>query len=138
MPMISKVAIGQCEFVPIYGDDYLTKDGTAVRDYIHIMDLVDAHIKSISYLSSFGSHSVNLGSSKGFSVLEIIKTYESACNVKIPYKIFPKRIGDVAQSYADSSLAKSILDWSVRHTLSDMCISSHKWNLSNPSGYQDN
>lgn len=136
MPMISKVALGQEKFVPIYGDDYPTKDGTAVRDYIHIMDLVDAHIRSIRALHSHGSHAVNLGSSIGFSVLDIIKTYESVCNKKIPIKVFPKRIGDVPSSYADSRLAESILGWQPKYSLSNMCLSSHNWKLSNPYGYQ--
>ena len=129
MPFISKVATKELDCLKVFGNDYDTIDGTGVRDYIHIVDLAKAHIKGIEKLKNIdgGLLIYNLGTGKGYSVLEIIKTFEKVNNVKIDYQITTRREGDIAECYADSSLAKKELNWEVKYTLEDMCRDSYKY-----------
>ena len=129
MPSISKVATKELDCLKVFGNDYDTIDGTGVRDYIHIVDLAKAHIKGIEKLKNIdgGLLIYNLGTGKGYSVLEIIKTFEKVNNVKIDYQITTRREGDIAECYADSSLAKKELNWEVKYTLEDMCRDSYKY-----------
>ena len=130
MPILVRVAIGEIPFLSIYGDDYETKDGTAVRDYIHITDLVHGHINAIHYLQNNLVENpliINLGTGKGSSVLDLVHEFESVNNVKINYKFEKRRKGDVPVSFADPSKAKKILNWKAKHNLREMCESS--WNF---------
>ena len=128
MPSIIKVAKGSERNVQVYGDDYNTKDGTGVRDYIHIMDLADAHVKSINYLDEFSGIDIfNLGTGNGFSVLELINTFENVTGKNIKMKISRRRDGDVSCCYADPSKANNILSWKTKMNLREMCLSA--WNF---------
>jgi len=140
MPFISQTAVGKREYLSVFGDDYDTKDGTGVRDYIHVVDLAKAHVKAIGYINSktFDSDKAtfNIGTGVGYSVLDIINAYEKASNQKVPYKIVPRRVGDIAVCYANSSLAKEVLGWEATRNLEDMCKSSWNWQSNNPNGYK--
>ena len=128
MPSIIKVAMGLKKNVEVYGDDYDTKDGTGIRDYIHIMDLADAHVKSLNYLDKFSGIDIfNLGTGNGFSVLELINTFESVTGKNIKMKISRRRKGDVSCCYADPSKANNILSWKTKMDLKEMCLSA--WNF---------
>jgi UDP-glucose 4-epimerase len=125
MPYIAQVASGQLSELKVFGDDYPTHDGTGVRDYIHIMDLAVGHASALNFLeANTGWHAINLGTGKGFSVLEIVNAFECVTGRKVPYRIVPRRDGDVAECYADPRKAKELLNWTSRHTLEDMCTSS--------------
>lgn len=126
MPYVTQVAKGKLKVLQIFGDDYPTQDGTGVRDYIHVMDLAEGHVAALKNITS-GVHIYNLGTGQGTSVLEIVKTFESVNNIKIPYKIVERRLGDIAYSYADVSKAKRELNWSAKRNLEDMCKDS--WNF---------
>lgn len=126
MPYISKVAIGQLDEVQVFGNDYDTPDGTGVRDYIHVVDLAKGHIKALEKQKA-GVEICNLGSGKGYSVLEIIKAYEKACGKKLPYKICKRREGDLATSYADINKAKEILDWQAEKGVDEICQDSWRF-----------
>ena len=122
MPYVAKVAAGKLECLSIYGDDYATPDGTAVRDYIHVIDLALGHLSAIAFLNqNYGCHTFNLGAGLGVSVLEMIKAFERASGQKINYKITPRRAGDEANCYADASKAKYVLGWQARYDLNDIC-----------------
>jgi UDP-glucose 4-epimerase len=140
MPFISQVAVGKREYLSIFGDDYDTKDGTGVRDYIHVIDLANAHVKALNYIYSdkFNANTLvfNIGTGIGYSVLDILKAYEKVSNQKIAYKIAPRRVGDIAVCYANSSKAKKILRWEAIRDLKDMCRSSWNWQSNNPNGYE--
>lgn len=128
MPYVAKVAAGQLPVLSVFGDDYPTPDGTGVRDYIHVVDLARGHVQSLAALERDGAgHIVNLGTGRGYSVLELIATYARASNRDIPYKIAPRRDGDAAASYADPSLAKSVLGFEAEYDLFDMCRTSWVW-----------
>ena len=130
MPFISQVAVGKREYLNIFGADYDTHDGTGVRDYIHVVDLAYGHVKAIDYLNSKDSMKpliVNLGTGKGYSVLEIVKAFEKVNGVKVPYEIKPRRAGDIATCYADPTRAKEQLGWVAEKTLDDMCRDT--WNF---------
>ena len=129
MPYIQKVAIGELDKLHIYGNDYNTKDGTGVRDYIHVVDLAKGHIKALEKLISAdgGIEKYNLGTGKGYSVLEIVNTFEKVNNIKIPYDIVEKRPGDLDEYYADPSKAEAELGWKTTKTLEDMCIDSWRY-----------
>ncbi|SHG27077.1 UDP-glucose 4-epimerase GalE [Cognatishimia maritima] len=128
MPYIAKVAAGELPEVQVFGDDYQTEDGTGVRDYIHVSDLAQGHVLSLEALERDGTgHVVNLGTGQGVSVLEMINAYSEACGRPLPYKIAPRRAGDIAACYADPSLAKEVLGFSATKTLQDMCDSSWAW-----------
>ena len=137
VPYIAKVAVGQLACVHILGDDYSTPDGTGVRDYIHVVDLAKGHIAALKKLKeNCGLFVCNLGTGKGYSVLEVLHAYEKACHHKLPYVISPRRPGDVAICYADSSKARRELDWEAKMGIEEMCASSWKWQSNNPNGYK--
>ncbi len=138
MPYITQVAIGKREQLSVFGGDYDTHDGTGVRDYIHVMDLAYGHVKAIEAADNFdGVLTVNLGTGKGYSVLDIVKAFESVSGKKVPYKIVSRRAGDIAKCYADPTYAKDILNWSARYNLHKMCEDSWKWQSQNPNGYEN-
>lgn len=136
VPYIAKVASGILDTIRVFGNDYDTPDGTGVRDYIHVVDLAIGHIKAIDKLMSKpGLVTYNLGTGKGYSVLEVIKNYEKACNKKLPYVIADRRPGDIATSYADSSKANIELGWRAERDIEQMCRDSYNWQSKNPNGY---
>ena len=133
MPYICKVATKELDHLNVFGDDYKTKDGTGVRDYIHIIDLAKAHVKGIEKLenSENGLYIYNLGTGKGYSVLEIINAFEKSNNIKIPYQIAERRSGDIDECYADSSKANKDLDWHCEYNLEDMCKDAYNFMIKN-------
>jgi len=138
MPFIAQVAVGKREYLSVFGNDYDTHDGTGVRDYIHVMDLAKGHIKALKYLhknSNFKPLVVNLGTGKGYSVLDVVKAFEKASGKKIPYKIVQRRAGDIAKCFADASYAAKVLDWKAEKGLQEMCEDSWRWQSNNPDGY---
>ena len=136
VPYIAKVALGVLDKINVFGDDYDTPDGTGVRDYIHVVDLARGHIKAIEKLMSKpGLVTYNLGTGRGYSVLEIIKNYEKACNKKLLYAITDRRPGDIATSYADPSKAQRELGWKAERGIEQMCRDSYNFQIKNPSGY---
>lgn len=138
MPYITQVAIGKLPKLSVFGDDYPTHDGTGVRDYIHVLDLARGHILALKKLMS-GSGLViyNLGTGKGYSVLDMVKAFEKASGKKIPYVIAPRRAGDIAECYASTALAKQELGFECKYDLNDMCEDSWRWQSQNPNGYGD-
>ena len=140
MPYISQVAVGKLKELSVFGSDYETKDGTGVRDYIHVVDLANAHVKAIKYLNSnkylFENSKINIGTGIGYSVLDMVKAFEKASGQKIPYKLVPRRAGDIATCYSNPQKAKEILKWEAKHSLDDMCKSSWNWQSKNPKGYE--
>ena len=138
MPFIAQTAVGKRDFLQVFGDDYDTHDGTGVRDYIHVMDLADGHLKAIEKIKTFNKvMTINLGTGKGYSVLDVLKDYEEASGKKIPYKIVPRREGDITKNYADSTYAKEILGWEAKRDMKEMCIDSWRWQSQNPNGYNN-
>lgn len=137
MPYVAKVAIGELKEVGVFGNDYPTPDGTGVRDYIHVVDLAKGHVAAIEKVKTKGVHIYNLGTGVGYSVLDVIKAFSKACGRELPYVIKPRRDGDVASNFADSSKAKSELGWQAELNLDDMCASSWNWQKKNPHGYKD-
>ncbi len=128
LPYIAKVAIGEIDYVRIFGDDYDTPDGTGVRDYIHVCDLAKAHIKALEYaVAHKGYEVINVGSGKGYSVLEVLRAYEKACGKDLPYKISERRPGDIAVSYADTAKAKDLLGFEATLDIEDMCRDSYRY-----------
>ncbi len=138
-PFITNVAKGNISKLQIYGNDWPTNDGTGIRDYIHVMDLAEGHVKALEFLISNNSQflNLNLGTGKGTSVLELVKTFERVNEVKISYTFASRRDGDAAIVVADNSLAKSIIGWSPSRTLENMCQDGWKWQTLNPKGYID-
>ena len=138
MPYITQVAIGKREYLNVWGDDYDTPDGTGVRDYIHVVDLALGHIKAVKKVEgSEGLFIYNLGTGKGYSVLDVVKAFEKASGVKIPYKIGPRRDGDIATCYSDPSKAYKELGWKAQRDIEEMCEDSWRWQKQNPNGYPD-
>lgn len=136
-PYITQVAIGRLDQLLIFGNDYLTLDGTGVRDYIHVVDLALGHLKAIERnRSTKGIEVYNLGTGKGYSVLEMVLAFEKASGTKIPYTIVDRRPGDVAECYADSSKAMKELGWIAERGLEQMCADAWRWQLNNPNGYE--
>ncbi len=136
MPFISQVAVGKRECLSVFGDDYDTKDGTGVRDYIHVLDLADGHLKALDYLTDHDGVSVfNLGTGTGYSVLDMVHAFEKACGKKINYKITERRPGDIAECYANPEKAERELKFKARYSLSDMCRDAWNWQSKNPDGY---
>ncbi len=128
MPYITQVAIGKLEKLRVFGNDYPTPDGTGVRDYIHVVDLAKGHLAALKYSETHtGTEIVNLGTGTGYSVLDVIKAFEKANGVKIPYVIAPRRSGDIATCYADPTKARALLGWTAKKTLEDMCRDSWRW-----------
>ena len=138
MPFVAQVAIRKLDKLRVYGSDYPTTDGTGVRDYIHVMDLAQGHVVALSQLFNGGlSFTVNLGTGRGYSVLDVIQAYEKASGRAIPYEIVARRPGDIAACYADVSLAASMLDWHATRGLDEMCADSWRWQQMNPNGLFD-
>jgi UDP-glucose 4-epimerase len=136
MPFITQVATGKREFLSVFGNDYNTHDGTGVRDYIHVEDLAAGHLKALEKLSqNVGIVTYNLGTGQGYSVLDMVKEFEKQSGKAIPYKIVPRRGGDVAACYADPQTAYEALNWKAERGLAEMCKDSWKWQSSNPNGY---
>ena len=133
MPYVCKVANKELPHLNVFGNDYNTKDGTGVRDYIHVVDLSLGHLKALEYIEkgNKGSIAINLGTGNGYSVLEIVETYKKENNIDVPYKIAPRRDGDIAECYADPSKAKELLNWSTKYSLSDMVKSAHNFIIRN-------
>ena len=137
MPFITQVAAGRLSQLGVFGDDYPTPDGTGVRDYIHVVDLAKGHVKAIGYSADHkGVEIVNLGTGTGYSVLDIVKTFEKVNNLTIPYVIKPRRAGDIAVCYADASKAEKVLGWKAEKNLEDMCFDSWNWQSHNVNGYK--
>ncbi|MCD4825752.1 MAG: UDP-glucose 4-epimerase GalE [Phycisphaerae bacterium] len=137
MPYITQVAVGKQEQLSVFGNDYQTPDGTGVRDYIHVVDLSLGHLKALEKLQAApGVVTYNLGTGKGYSVLEIVAAFEKACGKEIPVKIVARRTGDVATVYADPALAQKELDWTAKIELEQMCQDSWRWQSENPDGYK--
>lgn len=134
-PYIAKVAGGQLKEVNVFGNDYDTPDGTGVRDYIHVVDLALGHVKAIEKMNEPGVHIFNLGTGHGYSVLDMIHAFEKACGKTLPYKICPRRPGDIAACYARVDKAKKELDWVAERGIDEMCASLWKWQTMNPNGY---
>ncbi len=138
MPYISKVAIGQLKELSIFGNDYNTVDGTGVRDYIHIVDLALGHVKALEKLEiKPGLVTYNLGTGKGYSVLEMVKAFTKASGKEIPYKIVDRRAGDIAMCYANPDKAKKDLGWESKFELDEMCEDTWRWQNNNPCGYEN-
>ncbi|MFD2098109.1 UDP-glucose 4-epimerase GalE [Corallincola platygyrae] len=137
MPFISQVAVGKLEQLSVFGDDYATVDGTGVRDYIHVVDLAIGHLKALDKLrASPGVVTYNLGTGCGYSVLQMVDAFEQASGKQVPYKIAPRRPGDIAECWADPALAKSELDWEASRTVKEMTQDTWRWQSGNPKGYQ--
>ena len=139
LPYVSQVAVGKLECVGVFGNDYPTPDGTGVRDYIHVVDLAQGHVQAIKWMGNSHTHGVevfNLGTGKGSSVLDVIHAFERACGHEIPYKIQPRRAGDLAKSYADCNKAREELEWVAKYDINKMCADSWKWQSNNPNGYR--
>ena len=137
-PYVTQVAVGRLAKVQVFGGDYATVDGTGVRDYIHVVDLATGHLAALDYLRSKDrSITVNLGTGRGHSVLEVIQAFEKVSGKKIPYEIVARRAGDSAASYADTGYAARELGWRARHGIEDMCRDSWRWQSGNPTGYPD-
>ena len=139
MPYIAKVATGQLPKVNVFGNDYPTKDGTGVRDYIHVVDLAKGHVKAIQKLEKcpdIGVKAYNLGTGIGYSVLDVIENFSKACGKQIPYEITERRPGDIAECYANASLAKEELGWEAEYGIKEMCEDTWNWQKKNPNGYK--
>lgn len=138
MPYITQVALGKLPQLSIFGNDYPTKDGTGVRDYIHVVDLADGHLKALDKLNTTKGVLIhNLGTGVGYSVLDLVKAFEEANGVTIPYKFAPRRPGDVTVCYADPTKAKTELGWEAKKSIVDMCRDAWNWQKNNPNGYGD-
>ena len=137
VPYISQVAIGKLKTVSVYGNDYPTPDGTGVRDYIHVVDLAIGHVKAIHYIfTKPGLDIINLGTGRGYSVLEMVKAFGEACGKEIPYEIKARRPGDIATCYCDATKAKEELGWVAERGIEEMCADSWRWQSNNPDGYR--
>lgn len=136
MPYISQVAVGRREELTVFGNDYPTVDGTGVRDYIHVMDLAEGHVRALAWLKNqTGAHVFNLGTGHGYSVLEMVKAFELASERPVPYRISPRRTGDVAEVYADVTKAERELNWKAERDIEVMCRDAWNWQKQNPLGY---
>lgn len=137
MPFISQVAVGKQEKLSIFGDDYATVDGTGVRDYIHVVDLADAHVKAVQKINRLdGVTTLNLGTGNGYSVLEMIKAFELGSEKRVEYEIVTRRPGDIAECWADPSLALEVLGWKAKRDLTEMVADTWRWQSQNPAGYR--
>jgi len=138
MPYVSQVAVGKLKALRIFGGDYPTPDGTGIRDYIHVLDLARGHVAALDQLDAMeGMVPVNLGTGRGFSVLEVVQAFQLASGRKVPYTMAPRREGDVAISYADPSRSHKLLGWRAEKGLGDMCADAWRWQQKNPDGYGD-
>ena len=138
MPYITQVAVGKLKELGVFGNDYDTPDGTGVRDYIHVVDLAKGHVKALKKIGENPGLAIyNLGTVKGYSVLDIVKNFEAATGVKIPYVIKPRRAGDIATCYCDASKAEKELGWKAENGIREMCEDSWRWQSNNPQGYEE-
>jgi UDP-glucose 4-epimerase len=138
MPYITQVAVGKLPELNVFGNDYDTPDGTGVRDYIHVVDLAVGHVKALKKLApGSGLNIYNLGTGVGYSVLDIVKNFEEATGVKIPYVIRDRRPGDIATCYSNADKAEKELGWKAENGIKEMCADSWKWQSQNPNGYED-
>ena len=135
MPFVAQVAVGRRELLNVWGGDYATADGTGVRDYIHVVDLANGHLKALQRLDAPQCAEVNLGTGNGYSVLDVVKAFEEASGQAVPYRISPRRPGDVAACYADPSHAERFLGWKAQFDLAAMCRDHWNWQKQNPEGY---
>ncbi len=136
LPYVAQVATGKLPELGVFGNDFPTKDGTGVRDYIHVVDLAKGHVAALEFADKFtGVEAINLGSGEGHSVLDVVNTFSKVNNVEIPYKIKERRAGDLAEYYADAQKAKELLNWTAEKTLEDMCRDLWNWQSNNPNGY---
>lgn len=137
-PYITQVAVGKREYLGVFGDDYDTHDGTGVRDYIHVVDLAKGHVLAVNKLTENpGLLIVNLGTGQGYSVLDVVKGFEKATGKPIPYKIMPRRPGDIDECYADPAYAFEVLGFKAEKTIDDMCRDAMNWQTKNPNGYDE-
>lgn len=139
-PYIAQVAIGRLPRLRVFGGDYPTRDGTGVRDYIHVVDLARGHLAALDYLSSpgiDGATDINLGTGMGVSVLEAVAAFKRASNRDIPYEVVPRRPGDIAEIFADATKAKKLLGWRATRTIDEMCADHWRWQSANPDGYRE-
>ncbi len=138
LPYVAQVASGKRECIHVFGNDYDTPDGTGIRDYIHVVDLAKGHVKAIEGMETLpGVQIFNLGTGKGYSVLDIVKAFSQACGRDLPYVIDPRRPGDVAQCYSDPAKAKEVLGWVAEKNIEDMCRDAWNWQSKNPNGYNE-
>ncbi len=138
MPYITQVAVGKLEKLGVFGDDYDTPDGTGVRDYIHVVDLALGHVKALKKIDEDAGLCIyNLGTGIGYSVLDIVKNFEEATGVKIPYEIKARRAGDIATCYSDATKAKEELGWTAKYGIKEMCADSWNWQKNNPNGFEE-
>ena len=138
MPYITQVAVGKLKELGVFGNDYDTPDGTGVRDYIHVVDLAIGHVKALKKIEEkAGLRVYNLGTGQGYSVLDIVKNFEAATGVNIPYVIKERRAGDIATCYSDATKAKEELGWEAQYGIKDMCEDSWRWQSNNPNGYEN-
>ena len=138
MPYLSQVAVGKREKLSVFGGDYPTVDGTGVRDYIHVMDLSDAHLKAIERIKSLsGTTTLNIGTGNGYSVLEMVKAFETSTGVTVAHEIVDRRAGDIAECWANASLAKQVIGWQAELDLEDMMQDTWRWQSNNPNGFSD-
>ncbi|EFF74262.1 UDP-glucose 4-epimerase [Achromobacter piechaudii ATCC 43553] len=136
-PYLTQVAVGRQPHLRVFGDDYDTVDGTGVRDYLHVMDLAQGHVQALAYGADHpGFVAVNLGTGRGTSVLELVRAFEQASGLRIPVQIVPRRPGDVARTWADPSLAESLLGWRSTYDVAAMCADGWRWQQGNPQGYE--
>jgi UDP-glucose 4-epimerase len=136
MPYVSQVAVGRRDKLSVWGNDYDTPDGTGVRDYIHVVDLAEGHVAAVQrLLDHAGSFTVNLGTGRGHSVLEVVAAFAAASGRAIPYEIRPRRPGDVASCWADPSRAQQLLGWRATRDLATMCTDAWRWQSNNPNGF---
>ena len=137
LPYIAQVAVGKLQCLNVFGDDYPTPDGTGVRDYIHVCDLAAGHVKAAEHLDTTGVSIYNLGTGNGYSVLEMVKAFEKASGRPVPYRIAPRRSGDIAACYCNPEKAWNELGWKAKFGIAEMCRDSWKWQSTNPDGYPD-
>lgn len=137
MPYITQVALGKLEYLKIFGNDYDTPDGTGVRDYVHVVDLARGHVHALKAIEEkCGLEIFNLGTGKGYSVLDLVNAFEMSTGVKVPFKIVSRRPGDISMCYADVTKAKEQIDWVAKFDINDMCLDSWNWQKMNPNGYE--
>ncbi len=138
MPFVSQVAVGRREFLSVFGHDYPTKDGTGVRDYIHVMDLSDGHVAALKKVGNKdGLHVYNLGTGNGYSVLDMVKAFEAASGKEVPYQLVERRPGDIAECWADPAKAMRELEWKATRSLNEMTADTWRWQSNNPQGYPE-
>jgi UDP-glucose 4-epimerase len=136
MPFVAQVAVGRRPILNVFGNDYPTPDGTGVRDYIHVTDLAGGHVAALRYQAENpGVATVNLGTGRGYSVLEMVRAFSAASGREVPYQVTPRRAGDIASCYADPGLAEKLLGWKAERGIEEMCVDTWRWQSQNPQGY---